>query len=526
MYIEPNSTIKLLKNVPLDNTYEHTINFSNKTQQASWFSVYVKAGMVFERQYYQRHERGYIKLEVLADNVYDCNYLMFQNTAYGNKWFYAFILSANYLNDSVTIIEYEIDDIQTWMFDFELLPCFVEREHSKTDVPGDNLLPENIEIGDAFVVGTETFISNNDSTIGALCTVVAAPFNETYGDYYGGKITNGYSGLYYNIFTGNNQEANAATFISGAGLKKDEIVNVFIAYSYFIRELVGGDYRPAQSNKVALRTPPKNFGVFGNYTPHNKKLYTYPYCYLRLRDGLGNFCEYKYEYFTDPNNIVFELTGDLSPSPSIVCTPKDYMGEHYNYSDAMILTGFPQCAWNSDAYVAWLAQTGIRVVSNAVGAVGEGVITGAITGSVSAGIDAATSGGRQNEIARILSEYQTVKANRRQISGTQGSMLNVAADLLFIEAEQMQIRGEYARIVDSYFTKFGYPVRRVKTPEYNNRPYWNYVKTKGCMAKGNMPNDALRHICSIFDSGITWWSTYATVGNYDYTYQDNSPVSV
>ena len=49
MFIEPNSTIKLLHNVPLDPTYEHTIFFDYVDRQTQWFNNYVKTGMVFEK---------------------------------------------------------------------------------------------------------------------------------------------------------------------------------------------------------------------------------------------------------------------------------------------------------------------------------------------------------------------------------------------------------------------------------------------------------------------------------------------
>ncbi len=42
MYINPNSDIRLLHNVPLDNTYEHTIIFLNTTFQYNYFSKFTK----------------------------------------------------------------------------------------------------------------------------------------------------------------------------------------------------------------------------------------------------------------------------------------------------------------------------------------------------------------------------------------------------------------------------------------------------------------------------------------------------
>ena len=73
MYIQPNSTVKLLKDVPLDASEDHTIYFATATEQLNYFNSYVKTGMTFTKQYYQRHSKNSLKLEVLADNVYDCN---------------------------------------------------------------------------------------------------------------------------------------------------------------------------------------------------------------------------------------------------------------------------------------------------------------------------------------------------------------------------------------------------------------------------------------------------------------------
>ena len=38
--------------------------------------------------------------------------MMFQNSAYGDKWFYAFITSVEYVNDVTSNISFEIDVMQ------------------------------------------------------------------------------------------------------------------------------------------------------------------------------------------------------------------------------------------------------------------------------------------------------------------------------------------------------------------------------------------------------------------------------
>lgn len=151
MYIAPNTTIILLQGVPLDNTYTDTIFFANATAQYNHFygvdtDRYNRK--IFTEQSYQRIGRGRIRLQVSADEVYNYNYLMYRNTNYSNKWFYAFITKApEYVNNLVCEIEFEIDVMQTWFFDYELEMSFVERETQATDVAGDNILDEPVELG-------------------------------------------------------------------------------------------------------------------------------------------------------------------------------------------------------------------------------------------------------------------------------------------------------------------------------------------------------------------------------------------
>lgn len=149
MNIEPNTTIYLLRNVPLDNTYTDTMWFENASSQWTHFKTRVDTdqGKVFTRNTYQRVEKGVMRLQVSADDIYNYNYMMFQNTNYGTKWFYAFINYVDYINNAVAEIHYEIDVMQTWAFDYQLGQCIVEREHSATDVPGDNIQPEPFDIG-------------------------------------------------------------------------------------------------------------------------------------------------------------------------------------------------------------------------------------------------------------------------------------------------------------------------------------------------------------------------------------------
>ena len=146
MYIQPNSIAVLLTGVPLDETYDHTIKFASETAQRNYFLS--KELMRVHPQTYQRHSENVIRVEALADNLYHVNYLMFQNTSFGNKWFYAFVKRVEYVNNKTTDLVYEIDIFQTWLFEMNVGQCFVEREHIVNDEIGANLLDEGLQLGD------------------------------------------------------------------------------------------------------------------------------------------------------------------------------------------------------------------------------------------------------------------------------------------------------------------------------------------------------------------------------------------
>ena len=75
-----------------------------------------------------------------------------------------------------------------------------------------------------------------------------------------------------------------------------------------------------------------------------------------------------------------------------------------------------------------------------------------------------------------------------QIFGNQNS-----GDVTFSDGEstftiyRRTIKYEYAQIIDSFFSMFGYKVNSVKVPNITGRSNWNYVKTIDCNFDGNIP---------------------------------------
>lgn len=499
MYIEPNTTIRLLKNCPLDTTYEHTIYFASKSAQISYFQGLTKYTLT--NQTYQRVQRGKMRVAYKAEDLYDCNYLMFQNSSFGSKWFYAFIKSVEYVNNVTSEIEFEIDVMQTWFFDYDLEMCFVEREHSATDNIGENLVPENLETGE--------YVSDDFDGSGALggkSIVVAATFDEEYKNVSGAYYCGLFSGLYYNVFPNTTDGAIAcAEFISGAGSKTDGIVSVFLMPTSMVGNILDG----AKTYDV-VKT--KNLNAIGNYTNiKNKKLFTYPYNFLYVTNLQGNHAVYPYEYFSG-NECTFVITGDMSCNPQVILAPQNYKGVATNYDEKMVLSGFPQLSFNTDSFKAWLAQNG---ASLGVNAFSTAIQTAGVATTVGVSVAAATPIGAGIAIASVVAPVIQHSFMPRQAHGGAGSQTLAAVGLLDFAFMHKHITPEFARIIDDYFTKRGYATHRVKVPNRNVRPYWTYTKTIGCEITGSIPCDDARKICEIYDRGITFWKNGANIGNYN-----------
>lgn len=124
MVITPQTNIILLK-VPLTLDNKNQITFNDIQSQFQYFSSL--PSIELEEATYQRKD-NVIRFNEHIDNIINYNYVMYQNEAYTNKWFYAFITNMTYVNDGRTDISIETDVFQTWQFDLIYKQSFIERE--------------------------------------------------------------------------------------------------------------------------------------------------------------------------------------------------------------------------------------------------------------------------------------------------------------------------------------------------------------------------------------------------------------
>lgn len=520
MEIQPNTDIRLLHNVPLDTSYDHTIYFASASAQYTYFAGLTK--YTLSAQTYQRVNKGKARVAKLADDIYDCNYMMFRNTSFGNKWFYAFITSIEYVNNETSEISYELDPMQTWWFDFTIDMCFVEREHSVSDELFSNLVDENIDLGDYTTM------------------IPSDPTEQHYemGDQYAGMLASGSIDSHDDLqpSTGSTK-CNVYTplnFIGGVPVSDEStlrgLIDKYISLGFEDAIVCAYQYPSSFGvNSVSLNS--HNVSMPDNidgYIPNNKKLFSYPYNFLVVNNNCGEVAEYKWEQWEHGSTRGhFAIAGCAMGNPTALLYPLDYRGQLQDYASGLTYHNFPTIPIVGDAFKAWWAQnknsTLASIIASGAGALGTaGLIgAGAITGGAAAvaGVGAVMAVG--GAVKTAVSKKKDLESIPPQVHG-QGNTdyLNAGMDRCEFTFLKTCVRYQFARIIDRYFDVYGYATHLTKTPNLNSRPHWNYVKTIGATITGSVPADDMKKICSIFDSGITFWKNGSEIGNYGL---DNRP---
>lgn len=568
--ITPSTQIILCSGVSIDRSYAHTLRSDNAQDQFNKIIKYKKR--IFDKNTYQRSNEGKLRIQVLADDIYDCNYLIFQNSAFGNKYFYAFIDSIDYINNNCTEITYSIDVMQTWLFDFTMQQSFVEREHSASDNFGENVIPENLGSGDLTVEQIKNFnFGDKGYTIvffyipnaGKNLTVFyrwnetathPAPAFRNYNETKDNLITAngtvaGYMVAGYHYDTPGNTRGALSQFIRSCNLNSNTLVScvqiptaIFDAcVDYYNQDQITNDRLYKLTTAIAQAKSFKYKNQDKYYTPKNNKCYQFPYRQLMITNNAGNTATFKWEDFKTPQEANFEVQGTILPATEAVLMPLEYRQLSKDYASALVLSDFVNVAWSEDSFSKWWAQNensvALGLVSSAIGTAGS-IATAAATGGSSVLAGTLISGGvsAQKNIFDTMGQIKDAKNVPDQIYGQVGaSSLRLINNKLGYTLYDMGTDGETIQSIDTYFTMFGYATKRVKIPNLFavdattkktlRRPRFNYLKTQGCVIHPSGTHYGLNaadeeKICAIFDNGITFWENLEDVGNYSL---DNQP---
>ena len=519
MFVNPQGVLKIYRNIPWHSDYEHVRQFNSKEERNAFLEANKKYG--FENFSYIREQRA-LRVEINAENLYDCNYISFQNAGFGDRIFCAFITDVKYVNTETSEIYFVLDYYQTWWYDAVVKQCFVEREHVADDTIGLHTVDENLDYGELM----ERRRGLLHFTNWKICVKYAPseywllsqePAWET--QFIDNQPTV-YMHEYWNSDSGVAQMQDDMNTYASSGCVPisvelypgdiDEIIEDEVEHSI-------NTYMTIPVQRYNDFVNPKGTHVEEPYTPSNAKLYCYPYTQLTISNQVDTLQTYKWENFQESdtsklkvlvrvckaNHISIEITPNLYNTVSPTEPSRIY---------SLSLTTMPRVDYQVHDTLGWLKTT----LNGLLGSLGT-IIGGATGGGMGAKIGSAVGGGITSAGGSFIGGLSDKSQTR--VGGGNNTALDVRYNMFGFDCRSMSIKAEYAKIIDNFLTRYGYKVNTLKEPELDSRERYNYVKTKGAIIENrenhSLPDEAETEIAKIFDNGVTVWhvNSIGTYGN-------------
>lgn len=536
-----NSKILLVKNINIDRQYKNVLSYTetqmlelcqnNLVAQADNYSFLRPTGTIMA---------GFTYAQCLQ-----ANYIAFQNPDYSNKWFFAWIDDVIYKGDKNTEITFTVDAWSTWFDKWIKKVCFINRQHVNDDTIGLHTIPENLDVGEVvqenniedLAYGNEygywIAVASNwkikDGSTGAEL------LDNDKGTQYAGITVydNTVFGtqLFFFHITSLSSFADLVLLLlrTNADGHIEDVENIFIVPDVAIDQSklqehtakVISDENTFSFYTMSYDMSPEKFNTeidkitsFSDYTPKNNKCFVYPYNYLFVSNNQGSNNIYKYEDF-NTEKCIFENQFSIAIGGSGRIVPKNYKGMTTNDDEALTLGKYPTCAWSSDAFTNWLTQNSVNMAVSlglTAGAIATTIATGGATAPLIAGAVMTTASTIGNTIGQFRQASLLPNINGGQANGD----VIWACNRNVYSFRQMRAKTEYLKIIDDYFTRFGYAIRKLELPNITGRRYWNYIEIGSTeeIGYGEVPAKYMDTINNACRGGVTIWHNHANVGNY------------
>lgn len=536
-----NSKILLVKNIHIDKQYTNVLSYT----EAQMLEL-CQANLVAQADNYSfLRPTGSIMAGFTYAQCLQANYIAFQNPDYSNKWFFAWIDDVIYKGDKNTEITFTVDAWSTWFDKWQKKTCFINRQHVNDDTIGLHTIPENLDVGEVIQESiTEDLAYGNDF---GYWIAVASNWEIKDGSTGTELLERDKGTQYAGITVYDNTVFGTQLFFfhitdlssfkdlvllllrTNADVHIEDVQNIFILPNVAIDQSklqnhsakVISDENTFSFYTMSYDMSPEKFNTeidkiisFSDYTPKNNKCFVYPYNYLFVSNNQGSNNIYKYEDF-NTEKCVFENQFSIAIGGSGRIVPKNYKGMATNDDEALALGKYPTCAWSSDAFTNWLTQNSVNMAVSlglTAGAIAGTIATGGATAPALAGAVMSVAGNIGNTIGQFYQASLLPNINGGQANGD----VIWTCNRNMFSFRQMRVKTEYLKIIDDYFTRFGYAVKSLAMPNITGRRYWNYVEIGANeeIGYGEVPSKYMDMINNACRRGVTIWHNHANVGNY------------
>lgn len=537
-----NSKILLVKNIHIDRQYTNVLSYS----EAQMLEL-CQANLVAQADNYSfLRTTGSIMAGFTYAQCLQANYIAFQNPDYSNKWFFAWIDDVKYKGDKNTEITFTVDAWTTWFDKWTKKTCFINRQHVNDDTIGLHTIPENLDVGEVVQESiTEDIAYGNN--LGYWIAVAsnwkikdgssgAELLESDKGTQYAGitvydNTVFGTQLFFFHITSLSSFKDLVSLLLrTNADRHIEDVQNIFILPDVAIdlsklqshSAKVISDENTFSFYTISYDMSPEKFNTeinkitsFSDYTPKNNKCFVYPYNYIFVSNNQGSNNIYKYEDF-NTEKCIFENQFSIAIGGSGRIVPKNYKGMATNDDEALALGKYPTCAWSSDAFTNWLTQNGVNMAVSlglTAGAIAGTIATGGATAPALAGAVMSVAGNIGNTIGQFYQASLLPNINGGQANGD----VIWACNRNMFSFRQMRVKTEYLKIIDDYFTRFGYAVKSLAMPNITGRRYWNYVEIGASeeIGYGEVPSKYMDTINNACRRGVTIWHNHGNVGNYN-----------
>lgn len=439
VYAMQANELMICADVPLDASQVRQLSFADKTEQYNYFRS--KAIRVFTDFKYIREHRG-VKVPVNAEEIGNACYLCFKNQASG-KWYYAFVTQVIYINPETSLLNFEIDVYQTFLFDMVIRDCDISREHVANDDFKTNTVQEPVDVGDYVIAHEEVQVLGDLDSNYPFIILSAIDLLSDPGTLEEPKVTAAQGGVY-----GGLPSAVRAYLVEPNQWETSSITAIMEALSSYpwVSQSILAIYAVPSfgfSGTVTVRQSAMGFNIgvisdssspfrsgaggaligwqskFPSYK--NKKMYNSQFSFIECLLPNGNRFVLKPEFIKDSAPVVM-LVSTLIPAPNFYFYTPDYCGAEEDFLlNANNISGFPCFPVQNNTYPLQTAQaeaTNTLVHSqnrsnifwDTVGNVVQSVFTGDPLNVLSTGIDA---------YKNVRSEIQNSERDRQRIGQMQ-----------------------------------------------------------------------------------------------------------
>lgn len=535
--------LHLYKNFPI-NDYANQCYYSSESVRDKDFEKYASL-KIDELASCNKSDRT-IRLNI---NYYHGNMYNYGCLIEGNKKYYIFIDSVEWTSNLHTVIlHYSYDYWQTYAYDVTFKESFVEREHVADDTFGSHIIDEGLPVDEYKVSHSEVLDGGNTGMFFCIsCSDTRDVLSSSHSEKKAIPSTckpSKYERSTAIVFSDNINLIDHYIKVMIDRNRSDSISGVYavpkISIPTSIRKqgygwdtgsnevhYVGNNEKLATMNKYNLPRPSSIDG----YTPVNNKCFTYPYCFANFTNNNGNSVIGQFELANDKKNIEFEyyfpcIQGSVSFG---YLAHYDGVSKNFDYSiQGQTNIELPYVTNSFSAYMSAnqnsIANQYDTINRNELSSVGKGGIsfisnlaTGNFSGMINDTIGFAdTALTSYNQREKINASLKDIENKANVAHGAYTGVANIICGQIGFKGQLITVNSENIKMIDDYFSMFGYKINRIKKPQFTSRKYWNYVKTSGVNLVGNVPQNALNVIKQMFDNGVTMWHNL----NYFYKYDE------